>query len=63
MASDYTTISGKPVSCYTGHSQQLRVLPAPLAILLATGGSVSSVLVNFFLFVLITPVFAQSIGV
>lgn len=61
MASDYTNLWEKPVSCYTVILNSFVFFLAPLAILLATGGSVSSVLVNFFLFVLITPVFAQSI--
>lgn len=61
MASDYTNLWEKPVSCYMVILNSFVFFLAPLAILLSTGATVSSVLVNFFLFVLITPVFAQSI--
>lgn len=61
MASDYTNLWEKPVSCYMVILNSFVFFLAPLAILLSTGATVSFVLVNFFLFVLITPVFAQSI--
>lgn len=61
IASDYTNLWKKPVSCYMVILNSFVFFLAPFAILLSTGGSVASILVNFFLFVLVTPIFAQSI--
>lgn len=62
MASDYTNLWEKPVSCYIVILNSFVFFLAPLSILMAGHmGNLTSVLVDFFLFVLITPVFSQSI--
>ena len=62
MVFGYTRMWEKPMSLYTVIINGFVFFFAPLAILLiGYSGNYASVLLNFFLFVLITPVFSQSI--
>ena len=62
MVFGYTRMWEKPMSLYTVIINGFVFFRAPLAILLiGYSGNYASVLLNFFLFVLITPVFSQSI--
>ena len=62
MVFGYTRMWEKPMSLYTVIINGFVFFLAPLAILLiGYSCNVASVLLNFFLFVLITPVFSQSI--
>lgn len=62
MLFGYTRMWEKPMSLYTVIINGFVFFLAPLAILLiGYSGNYASVLLNFFLFVLITPVFSQSI--
>ena len=62
MVYGYTRMWEKPMSLYTVIINGFVFFLAPLAILLiGYSGNYASVLLNFFLFVLITPVFSQSI--
>lgn len=62
MVFGYTRMWEKPMSLYTVIINGFVFFLAPLAILLiGYFGNYASVLLNFFLFVLITPVFSQSI--
>ena len=62
MVFGYTRMWEKPMSLYTVIINGFVFFLAPLAILLSGySGNYASVLLNFFLFVLITPVFSQSI--
>lgn len=62
MVFGYTRMWEKPMSLYTVIINGFVFFLAPLAILLISySGNYASVLLNFFLFVLITPVFSQSI--
>ena len=62
MVFGYTRMWEKPMSLYTVIINVFVFFLAPLAILLiGYSGNYASVLLNFFLFVLITPVFSQSI--
>lgn len=62
MVFGYTRMWEKPMSLYTVIINGFVFFLAPLAILLIGYlGNYASVLLNFFLFVLITPVFSQSI--
>lgn len=62
MIFGYTRMWEKPMSLYTVIINGFVFFLAPLAILLiGYSGNYASVLLNFFLFVLITPVFSQSI--
>ena len=62
MVFGYTRMLEKPMSLYTVIINGFVFFLAPLAILLiGYSGNYASVLLNFFLFVLITPVFSQSI--
>ena len=62
MVFGYTRMWEKPMSFYTVIINGFVFFLAPLAILLiGYSGNYASVLLNFFLFVLITPVFSQSI--
>ena len=62
MVFGYTRMWEKPMSLYTVIINGFVFFLAPLAILLIVySGNYASVLLNFFLFVLITPVFSQSI--
>ena len=62
MVFGYTRMWKKPMSLYTVIINGFVFFLAPLAILLiGYSGNYASVLLNFFLFVLITPVFSQSI--
>lgn len=62
MVLGYTRMWEKPMSLYTVIINGFVFFLAPLAILLiGYSGNYASVLLNFFLFVLITPVFSQSI--
>lgn len=62
MVFGYTRMWEKPMSLYTVIINGFMFFLAPLAILLiGYSGNYASVLLNFFLFVLITPVFSQSI--
>lgn len=62
MVFGYTRMWEKPMSLYTVIINGFVFFLAPLAILLiGHSGNYASVLLNFFLFVLITPVFSQSI--
>ena len=62
MEFGYTRMWEKPMSLYTVIINGFVFFLAPLAILLiGYSGNYASVLLNFFLFVLITPVFSQSI--
>ena len=62
MVFGYTRMWEKPMSLYTVIINGFVFFLAPLAILLiGYSGNYASILLNFFLFVLITPVFSQSI--
>ena len=62
MVFGYTRMWEKPMSLYAVIINGFVFFLAPLAILLiGYSGNYASVLLNFFLFVLITPVFSQSI--
>ena len=62
MVFGYTRMWEKPMSLYTVIINGFVFFLAPLAILLiGYSGNYASVLLNFFLFVFITPVFSQSI--
>jgi len=62
MVYSYTRIWEKPMSAYTVMINSFAFVLAPVAILLiGYTGDYGSVLLNFFLFILITPVFSQSI--
>lgn len=62
MVFGYTRMWEKPMSLYTVIINGFVFFLAPLAILLiGHSGNYASVLLNFFLFVLITPIFSQSI--
>lgn len=62
MVFNYTKMWEKPMSAYTVMINGFVFVLAPVAILLiGYSGSYAEVLLNFFLFVLITPVFSQSI--
>lgn len=62
MVFGYTRMWEKPMSLYTVIINGFVFFLAPLAILLiGYSGNYASLLLNFFLFVLITPVFSQSI--
>lgn len=62
MVFGYTRMWEKPMSLYTVIINSFVFFLAPLAVLLiGYSGDYASVLLNFFLFVLITPVFSQSI--
>ena len=62
MVFGYTRMWEKPMSLYTVIINGFVFFLAPLAFLLiGYSGNYASVLLNFFLFVLITPVFSQSI--
>lgn len=62
MASSYTGLWEKPMSCYTIIINSFVFFLAPTAILIVShDGDYASALLNFFLFVLITPLFSQSI--
>lgn len=62
MVFGYTRMWEKPMSLYTVIINGFVFFLAPLAILLiGYSGNYASVLLNFFLFVLITPIFSQSI--
>lgn len=62
MVSGYTLAWEKPMSFYTVIINGFVFFLAPFAILLIdNGGRYAEVLLNFFLFVLITPVFSQNI--
>ena len=62
MVFGYTRMWEKPMSLYTVIINGFVFFLAPFAILLiGYSGNYASVLLNFFLFVLITPVFSQSI--
>lgn len=62
MVYSYTMMWEKPMSFYTIIINSFVFFLAPLAILLiGNNDNYASVLLNFFLFVLITPVFSQSV--
>ena len=62
MVYNYTRIWEKPMSAYTVIINSFVFVLAPVTILLiGYTGDYTSVLLNFFLFILITPVFSQSI--
>lgn len=62
MASSYTGLWEKPMSCYTIIINSFVFFLAPTVILIVShDGDYASALLNFFLFVLITPLFSQSI--
>ncbi|MDR1203619.1 MAG: ABC transporter ATP-binding protein/permease [Tannerellaceae bacterium] len=62
MVYGYTRLWEKPMSGYTVVINSFVFVLAPVAILLiGNTGNYVSVLLNFFLFILITPVFSQSI--
>ncbi len=62
MVYSYTRLWEKPMSAYTIIINSFAFVLAPVAILLiGNTGDYSAVLLNFFLFILITPVFSQSI--
>lgn len=62
MVYSYTRIWEKPMSAYTVMINSFAFVLAPVSILLiGYTGDYASVLLNFFLFILITPVFSQSI--
>ncbi len=62
MVFRYTMSWEKPMSAYTVIINSFVFVLAPVAILLIENtGNYAGVLLNFFLFILITPVFAQSI--
>lgn len=62
MVYKHTVMWEKPMSAYTVIINSFAFVLAPVAILLiGNTGDYMSVLLNFFLFILITPVFSQSI--
>jgi ATP-binding cassette subfamily B protein len=62
MVTQYTLSWEKPMSAYTVVINSFVFILAPLAVLLiGNTGNYAGVLLNFFLFILITPVFSQSI--
>lgn len=62
MVYKHTVMWEKPMSAYTVIINSFAFVLAPVAILLiGNTGNYASVLLNFFLFILITPVFSQSI--
>ncbi|MDR2038856.1 MAG: ABC transporter ATP-binding protein/permease [Bacteroidales bacterium] len=62
MVYNYTRMWEKPMSAYTVIVNSFVYVLAPISILLiGNTGDYAPVLLNFFLFVLITPVFSQSI--
>lgn len=62
MVYSYTRMWEKPMSAYTVIINSFAFVLAPVAILLiGNTGDYASVLLNFFLFILITPIFSQSI--
>ncbi|NDV83214.1 ABC transporter ATP-binding protein [Bacteroides sp. 51] len=62
MVFGYTRLWEKPMSAFTVIINSFVFLLAPVAILLiGNTGNYTEVLLNFFLFILITPVFSQSI--
>lgn len=62
MVYRYTRMWEKPMSAYIVIINSFAFVLAPVAILLiGNTGNYASVLLNFFLFILITPVFSQSI--
>lgn len=62
MVYKHTVVWEKPMSAYTVIINSFAFVLAPVAILLiGNTGDYISVLLNFFLFILITPVFSQSI--
>jgi len=62
MVIKYTMAWEKPMSAYTVAINSFIFVLVPIAILLiSNNGNYASVLLNFFLFVLVTPVFSQSI--
>jgi len=62
MVYSYTRAWEKPMSAYTVIINSFAFVLAPVAVLLiGNTGDFASVLLNFFLFILITPVFSQSI--
>ena len=62
MVTQYTLLWEKPMSAYTVVINSFIFILAPVAILLiGNTGNYAGVLLNFFLFILITPVFSQSI--
>ena len=62
MVYSYTRLWEKPMSAYTVIINSFAYVLAPVAILLiGNDGNYAPVLLNFFLFILITPVFSQSI--
>lgn len=62
MVYKHTVMWEKPMSAYTVIINSFAFVLAPVAILLiGNTGDYASVLLNFFLFILITPVFSQSI--
>jgi ATP-binding cassette subfamily B protein len=62
MVFKYTTTWEKPMSAYTVAINSFVFILAPVAVLLAGNtGNYANVLLDFFLFILVTPVFSQSI--
>lgn len=62
MVTQYTLLWEKPMSAYTVVINSFIFILAPVAILLiGNTGNYAGVLLNFFLFILVTPVFSQSI--
>lgn len=62
MVLKYTLLWEKPMSAYTVAINSFVFVLAPIAILLiGNTGNYAGVLLNFFLFVLLTPLFSQSI--
>lgn len=62
MVFGYTSLWEKPMSAFTVIINSFVFVLAPVSILLiGYSGDFASVLLNFFLFILITPVFSQSI--
>lgn len=62
MVYSYTRLWEKPMSAYTVIINSFVFVLVPVTILLiGNSGNYASVLLNFFLFILITPVFSQSI--
>ena len=62
MVTQYTLLWEKPMSAYTVAINSFIFVLAPVSILLiGNTGDFAGVLLNFFLFVLVTPIFSQSI--
>lgn len=62
MVTEYTLSWKKPMSAYTVVINGFVFILAPVAILLiGNTGNFAGVLLNFFLFILVTPIFSQSI--